>query len=142
MTAGDLTSPPASRPAHRPRSQAVRTLSSLRKGVLGGACVYGRKPRSPPYGAGGRRRGVVPTRRAGAPPAGPPTATYGQPADDACVGVTNFSVFSTIQGNTMAKLFQALLLRGYTIAIIPHMHLSLGPAPDSNCSQTDDHAKS
>ena len=33
-------------------------------------------PRSPQHGAGGRLRGVVHTRRAGAPPAGPPTPTH------------------------------------------------------------------
>ena len=78
MAAGDVTSPPgdgpASRPAHRPRSQTVE--NALRTGVLGDACAYGGKPRSPQHGAGGRRRGVVPTRCAGAPPAGPPTPTH------------------------------------------------------------------
>ena len=44
--------------------------------VLGGACTYGRKQRSPHHGAVSLRCGVVPTRRAGAPPAGPPTPTY------------------------------------------------------------------
>ena len=62
---------PTSRPAHRPRSQAVE--NALR---TGGACVYGRKPPSPQKGAASRRCGILPTRRAGAPPAGPP------PADD------------------------------------------------------------
>ena len=45
---------------------------------------------------------------------------------------TMFSVFSTIRGKTMTKPFQALLLRGNTIAIVtayapgPHMW----PIPD------------
>ena len=61
--------------------------------MLGGACAYGRKPRSPQHGAVSRRCGVVPTRRAGAPPAGPPTPTYhplyscGRLADAACARV-------------------------------------------------------
>ena len=62
---------PTSRPAHRPRSQAVE--NALR---TGGACIYRRKPRSPQKGAASRRCGILPTRRAGVPPAGPP------PADD------------------------------------------------------------
>ena len=40
----------------RPRSQAVG--NALRTGVLGGACAYGRKPRSPQHGAAGRRQAV------------------------------------------------------------------------------------
>ena len=61
--------------------------------MLGGACAYGRKPRSPQHGAVSRRCGVVPTRRAGAPPAGPPTPTNhplyscGRLADAACARV-------------------------------------------------------
>ena len=47
--------------------------NALRTGVLGGACAYGRELRFPRHGAAGRRCGVVPTRRAGAPPARPPT---------------------------------------------------------------------
>ena len=77
VTAEDVTSPPchpASRLVHRPRSQAVE--NALRTGVLGGACAYGRKLRSPQQGASGRRRGFVPTRRAGAPPAGPLTCLH------------------------------------------------------------------
>ena len=48
-----------------------------------------------------------------------------------------FSVFSNNQGKTMAKPFQALLLRGYTIAIItahapdPHLWPRQGPGPYS-----------
>ena len=55
----------------RPRSQDVQ--NALRTGVLGGPCVYCRKSRSPQHGAASRRCGVVPTRRAGAQPPGPPT---------------------------------------------------------------------
>ena len=48
-------------------------------------------------------------------------------------------VFSTIKGKTKAKPFQALLLRGYTIAIIMAMHKASicstvrgpGPAPSA-----------
>ena len=60
-----------------PRSQAVE--NALHTGVLGGAFVYGRKQRSPQHGEASRRCGVVPTRRAGAPPAGPPTHNYVTP---------------------------------------------------------------
>ena len=71
VTKGDVTSPPgdgpASHPARRPRSQAVE--NALRAGVLGSAYAYGRKPRSPQH------RTAV-TRRAGAPPAGPPTPSH------------------------------------------------------------------
>ena len=42
-------------------------------GVLGSANAYGRKQRSPQHGAAVLRCGVVSTRRAGAPPAVPPT---------------------------------------------------------------------
>ena len=61
---------PASRPARRPRSQAVE--NALRTCVRS-ACAYGRKPRSPQYGTAVLGCGVVSARRAGAPPAGPLT---------------------------------------------------------------------
>ena len=50
--------------------------NALNTGVLGGAYAHGLKPRSPLDAAVSRRCCVVPTRRAGAPPAGPPKSTY------------------------------------------------------------------
>ena len=56
----------------RPTSRTVE--NALRTGVFGCACAYGRKRALPSTGPSAG--GIVPTRRAGAPPAGPPTPTY------------------------------------------------------------------
>ena len=64
VTTGDVTSPPGVPPG--PPAPCRRSQAAER----GGACVYGGKPRSPQHGAACPRCGAVPTRRAGAPPAG------------------------------------------------------------------------
>ena len=69
-------SPGPARPQCRPRSNCDGVEHALCTGVLGSACAYGRKQRSPQHGAGGRRCGVVTTRCAGAPTAGPPTPSH------------------------------------------------------------------
>ena len=62
------------RPAQEPSCGERFAHRCLRECLRG--CAYGRWPRSPQHGAAGRRCGVVPTRRAGAPPAGPPIPTH------------------------------------------------------------------
>ena len=67
---------------------------------------------------------------------------WGMRVENPSAWATVISVFSTIQGKTMAKSYQALLLRSYAITKITahapgqHMWPSPGPWPDPKCTKT------